>query len=674
MHREKRTINFHRYVYLEWRERVMARIFGTILSIGEFFKKDNTEVKIERGGETEQVFSLLANRKYIIPDYQREIRWKKKHLIELISDISDNVKFLGNIILNKRSALEYEVIDGQQRITALLMIISYIRNRFHEEFDVFETCKLEMVNFDKFDLLITNNFNLDSLGRENKILVENSDIFNQRERYIELWSVFAQIDKLQTATNCANFLTNIKRSQINLIVNTEDNDNYSIGYFMDVNLKGVRLDNEDIFKGYLFNYDTGQDIRHEWNLFKIQSFKLNLESDRQKKTEYPTTKLLEHYLYCDLYKNARYRNIQFREDFTITELMNLDGNQHYKGEHIIKVIRNNTYMLQGLKNINKFLTIILDVVTSRLPSQSFKELFNSSAEIDDVEAVIIHNFLKKIMLDKNIVPRILIMKYVIEVLFDKTNKTKADYRKIYGLYLLAVMFTIFESEKDITKVLGVVKDSEWYTKAAEQSKSYFARSKVSRTKITVQYKLINAEDTENYMLRCKSLATIYNFFEIIDGTVKVINGKMNDLNVYVTDSNRFSNEHFIINERGVFNISGNSCNYPSDIKKYANSIFNFIFISKQLNEEDLGNNILSEKIRILDEKVAVSPTIIECEFSKMIIERCRTVFSCPISLPIANTDEAAQMMGSYYQNEFIEQFSAYAIQVINKIGEKMGVN
>lgn len=650
----------------------MARIFGTILSIGDFFKKENAEVKIELGGETEQVFSLSANRKYIIPDYQREIRWKKEHLIELISDISVNYKFLGNIILNKRSALEYEIIDGQQRITALLMIISYIRSRFHEELDIFETCKLEMVNFDRFDLLIENNFDIDNLNPVNKALVEDSDIFNQRERYKELWSVFEHIDKLNTATDCANFLTNIKRSQINLIVNTEDNDNYSIGYFMDVNLKGVKLDNEDIYKGYLFSLDTGQNIRNEWKIFKIQSFKLNLENSRHK-TEYPTTKLLEHYLYCDLHKDARYTNIQFREDFTIIKTVDLDGNKHFEGKHIIKVIQNNTYMLQSLKNINKFLTIILDVVTSRLPSQNFKDLFNSSANIDDVEAIIIHNFIRKIMLDKNIIPRILIMKYVIEVLFDKTNKSKIDYRKIYGLYLLAIMFSMFESEKDIKKVLGVVKDSEWYTKAVEQSKSYFSRSKISRTRITAQYKLINTDDAENYMLRCKSLATIYNFFEINNNNIKVKSGKLNDLNTYVSDNNRFSNEHFIINKSGSFNINGNSHNYPSDIKKYANSIFNFIFVSRQLNE-DLGSNILSEKIRILDEKVATSSTVIECEFSKMIIERCRTDFTTPISLPIENTDEAIQAMESYYQNESIEEFSLYAIEVIKKIGDKLGVN
>lgn len=202
--------------------------------------------------------------------------------------------------MNRRDSL-YEVIDGQQRITTLLMVIQYIKSKFHKELDIFQTCELEMENFDKFGLLMDNNFNLNDLGESDKGLIEASDVFNQRNRYIELWNVFDQIQALQTVRNCRTVLSNIRGSQINLIVNTNDTDNSSsINYFMDVNLKGVKLDTEDIFKGYLFSLDSGKDIRDEWKRFKIGSFKLN----NNKLTDYPTTKLLEHYFYCDLYKDS----------------------------------------------------------------------------------------------------------------------------------------------------------------------------------------------------------------------------------------------------------------------------------------------------------------------------------------------------------------------------------
>ena len=645
----------------------MANIFGTILSIGDFLKRGSAQVTIVRGDETNHVFFLSADRKYIIPDYQREIRWSKENMVELISDISRGDKFLGNIILNQRNALEYEVIDGQQRITILLMIIYYIRSKFDQELDILQTCQLEMANLDKFNLLIESNFDIGGLSRENQELLESSDVFNQRERYGELWREFNNVNMLQTPADCEAFLTNIKRSQINLIVNTNDTDNYSIDYFIDVNLKGVKLDTEDIFKGYLFSLDPNQPIRDEWKTFKMRSFQLN------DITEYPTTKILEHYYYCDLNKHDRYRNIEFREDFMISEI-ELNGVKHYSGEHIIKVIHNNGYMLQSLRNINRFLNIILDVMNNESPSRYFKDLFCHSARVDNIEIKIIHNFIRKIMKDKGVVPKVLIMKYILEVMFERNGKTKEDYRKIYGVYLLAVLFTVFESDKNIKKVLGVVRETEWYTKAVDQSRSYFSRSKISISRITAQYKIVDSDDTENYMFRCKSLATIYNFFEIRTNTVCIINGKMSELEAYVSDNNRFSTEHFIINQSGVFNINEdtNSRKYPSEIRKYANSIFNFIFINRQLNQ-DLENHTLSRKIRIIDEGKAANASIIECEFSNMIVERCRIDFAGLVGLQVDNIDITAKEMESFYQNDFIQVFSDYALEVIKQIGDKLGV-
>jgi len=636
----------------------MAKIFGTVLSIGDFFKTEKAMIRIDIREQEEQVFTLSEGRKYIIPDYQREIRWKKENVIELISDIGVGVKFLGNIILNRRSNHEYEVIDGQQRITTLSMVLQYIRSKFHEELDILKICKLEMANFDKFELLIDNNFNFLGLSEEDKVSIAESDVFNQCNRYIELWNVFDQIDTLQNARTCRTILSNIRDSQINLIVNTNDTDSYSsINYFMDVNLKGVKLDTEDIFKGYLFSQDSGKDIRDEWKTFKIRSFKLNLD----KLTDYPTTKLLEHYFYCDLYKNPKYTDIHFKEDFTINEVTLVDG-KHYAGEHLIKVIQNKNYMLKSLRNINKFIGIILDVLKSEAPSQDFKNLFKN---LDQVEVTIIHNFIKKIMRDRNVVPRILIMKYIIEVLFDQSEKTKNDYRKIYGMYLLAVMFSVFEGEKDIKKVLGVVKDKDWYTKAVEHSKSYLSRSKISNSRITAQYKL---DEAENHLFRCKSLATIYNFFEIKNNFVKIIDSGTENLKTYISDSNKFSAEHFIINNSGGFNVEGDtpSQKYPSDIKKYANSIFNFIFISKELNQS-LRNHILFDKFHIISKMEAANPGEVECGYSKMIIEKCSEKFTGPLR----NKAEDVHAIESYFEDKFIDEFNSYAYDVIRTIGDKL---
>ena len=53
---------------------------------------------------------------------------------------------------------------------------------------------------------------------------------------------------------------------------------------------------------------------------------------------------------------------------------------------------------------------------------------------------------------------------------------------------------------------------------------------------------------EDHRFRCKSLATIYNYFINAEGQVKIRNGKMNDLYKFITNDEVFSIEHFIISE------------------------------------------------------------------------------------------------------------------------------
>ena len=81
--------------------------------------------------------------RFILPTYQREYKWETKHLRELLSDIQeaflDSYKpchgrqdvgtypayFLGTIITTTAEAGAKSIIDGQQRLTTLLMTMAY---------------------------------------------------------------------------------------------------------------------------------------------------------------------------------------------------------------------------------------------------------------------------------------------------------------------------------------------------------------------------------------------------------------------------------------------------------------------------------------------------------------------------------------------------------------------
>jgi hypothetical protein len=79
---------------------------------------------------------------------------------------------------------------------------------------------------------------------------------------------------------------------------------------------------------------------------------------------------------------------------------------------------------------------------------------------------------------------------------------------------------------------------------------------------------------------------------------------------------------------------------------------------------------LFEKIRLINQIEAASPGVIECEFSKMIIDKCSKKFI----KPYRGKAGAMQALKLYYEDTFIEEFNSYALEVIKTIGEKLHGN
>ena len=74
--------------------------------------------------------NIFSDVRYIVPLYQRGYAWEEKHIVQLIDDImdipSDEGKYyIGSLIVH-RSIDEFEVIDGQQRLTTLFLLLRYL--------------------------------------------------------------------------------------------------------------------------------------------------------------------------------------------------------------------------------------------------------------------------------------------------------------------------------------------------------------------------------------------------------------------------------------------------------------------------------------------------------------------------------------------------------------------
>lgn len=86
----------------------------------------------------------LQQYKFYIPSYQRGYRWKSYEVKDLLNDIADfqprliddtdekTWYCLQPIVIKNMSNLEYEVIDGQQRLTTIYLILHYLNQDFVE--------------------------------------------------------------------------------------------------------------------------------------------------------------------------------------------------------------------------------------------------------------------------------------------------------------------------------------------------------------------------------------------------------------------------------------------------------------------------------------------------------------------------------------------------------------
>lgn len=86
---------------------------------------------------------------FLIPSYQRGYRWTKRQVIDLLDDIwefypkkkPEEIYCLQPVVVKRRNE-QWELIDGQQRLTTIYIILSYLNKRkFSIEFETRERSK-----------------------------------------------------------------------------------------------------------------------------------------------------------------------------------------------------------------------------------------------------------------------------------------------------------------------------------------------------------------------------------------------------------------------------------------------------------------------------------------------------------------------------------------------------
>lgn len=223
----------------------------------------------------ENIQDIFKKRIYNIPEYQRGYKWSEKDVNALLNDIDnfkvdekDNSKFycLQNITIKKQENSNFhEVIDGQQRLTTLSILLSYlldleennngeykIKYSIRKESQEFLYKLLEERNNDYLNdnLSYNDNFNnaVKNLIEENK--EENKDYDSQDVFHFCLAKhtiiiFFAKFDEDKKKSFTTKLLNNVK-----LIVNDVSSDNNVKGetIFKNLNSNKVALEYYDLIR------------------------------------------------------------------------------------------------------------------------------------------------------------------------------------------------------------------------------------------------------------------------------------------------------------------------------------------------------------------------------------------------------------------------------------------
>lgn len=657
----------------------MAEIMGTVTSIKRYLSPEKIELKISPDMGPENTIILPQNRRYIIPDFQREIRWEENNLSILLSDLSSSPRFLGNSILTIERNGNCQIIDGQQRTTILLLIIAYIKSRYQEQLEPFTPCLIENRSFIGLSELMNNGFD-NSLLEKPEII--KTDYYSQRQSFIDLWRWLEKEESFATAHTAKTILENIEKSRVNIIASHEDESNSSIRYFLDVNLKGVQLDIEDIFKAQIFSLSLSDEMLQLWRENKtamliFNQTKIKGEPEKKSKERYPLMKVYEHFFYCDLFKSKpalEQEKLKFGEDFSISTNLQYEGKKFFKGTHLVEVLGDVSYVKQSLRRLKRAIEIMNDIISTSGPSDNFKSLFKCRKKIDNSQVTLVYEFFQRILLDKEIVPKILVLKYILEF-YDGTEHQKRDYDSAYPIFAAASLFILFARKKDGEQFYKIVQMEDWIDKLNEWIKTFVSGVELTKGRMMAVYRFTEDEEETSNMfqsVRCKALAMLHNYFVFKTNAdkkkyVSIKNG--DELLSYLTNKEAYTLEHLIIPDGKIINIQADQINFeytfPKKFGKYRDFLFDYIFIPKNLNR-DIGHLSFVTKVK----KLVEHQNEIHCDYSLCylsILKESKLFMEFPRLEQIGSIADAEECLDGYFEEKFADDFYEFAKTLIAKI-------
>lgn len=221
-----------------------------------------------------------------IPEYQRGYKWTKDNIIQLLEDIdhykesTDSFYCLQNITIIPKevdSKKYYNVIDGQQRLTTLFILVSYLQKD--------DPNKIISPSSDVLQYSIrkdTDKFLKDKVvsGEIWRAPIDPNKAIHKDEYYI--CQACSTIDDWFKGNNHANkeFLNNFKNKVFNdvvLIVNKLDKGSNEENVFANLNGGKVDLDGSDLLRAILITKAANEKYPSSESSYNFKTPLVNIE-------------------------------------------------------------------------------------------------------------------------------------------------------------------------------------------------------------------------------------------------------------------------------------------------------------------------------------------------------------------------------------------------------------
>jgi uncharacterized protein with ParB-like and HNH nuclease domain len=217
---------------------------------------------LKYNNENEDNILLFRNKKYIVPIYQRPYEWSFEQVEGFISDLFKSFWgitkldppeqiFYGTMLLSKENEYhEQEIIDGQQRMSTLLLLLFVLKNIFPDAKDLSDidfTWLSTKVNCGKqqeyLDKILAPDFKFNATGKNpyqtNAALIKE---------YIE-----EQLKEIKEFDH-NNFITHLLSNVYFSVIETNAGLSKTIQIFDSINTKGMGLNGADVFKLRMYEY------------------------------------------------------------------------------------------------------------------------------------------------------------------------------------------------------------------------------------------------------------------------------------------------------------------------------------------------------------------------------------------------------------------------------------